>query len=956
MRFIFLLVLAQSAMAQTATLTGQVTDPSGAVVPGAVVLVTHAEDVRKISAGANGDYAVAGLAPGDYQVSASAAQLTMPKPLSVTLRAGSATTLNLRLNVSGATQQVTVTSDAGPEISTEASANASATVLRGDDLEALADDPDDLQADLEALAGPSAGPGGSAIFVDGFSGGQLPPKASIREVRVNSNPFSPEYDQLGYGRIEIFTKPGTDKFHGNLGYNLGTDKWNSRNPYSALKAPLLLNEFENDISGRLSGRASFTLVLERQMVDNGSITNAVTLDPNTLATVPIADFVTTPQRRFAISPKIDVQLSQNNTFAFRWNRTASNVKDFGIGGFELASRGRQGERIYQLFQTTETYVHGSTVNEVRFQFMRHDSSYTANTSAPALLVSGAFNGGGASATQSSDLYDSSELHDYVSLVRGRHFWRSGVRLRWMSEDSNLPSNFNGTFSFAGGNAPQLDAANRPLLDATGQPLLVRISSLEQYRRTLLFQKQGLPAAQIRALGGGASQFSMAAGQADFTARQKDVGLFVGDDWKVRPNLTLNLGVRYEGQTNIHDRSNFAPRLARAWAPGSTAKKQGKTVIRAGVGFFYERFSLGYTLSALRYADNKQLHYTIPQPDFFPTIPSVASLSGNLTTQTSLLVDSHLQIPLIQQAAVTLERQLPMNTTFAVTYTTTHQSHEYRSTAINAPSAGSGVLPFPGRGPIFLIGSSGIYNQNQVRSNFNTKVNSNVSMFGNYSWSKAMSSSDGVGTYPANPANYAGEYAPAAGDIRHRGQLGGTLTMRWNIRLNPLFTIQSGAPFNITTGQDTYLTTLYNARPGVVSSLGKAGVIQTPYGFLDPNPVPGETILGRNAGRGPKIVSFNLKASRTWKFGRPEEAGAAPGSMSSGPGGIFGGVSPARRYSLTAAMSARNILNRNNPGAIVGNLSSPLFGRANEMFGATNGEGFSENANNRRLELQLRLSW
>ena len=92
-------------------------------------------------------------------------------------------------------------------------------VLRGDDLDALSDDPDDLLSDLQALAGPSAGPNGGSIFIDGFSGGELPPKESIREIRINQNPFSPEYDKLGYGRIEIFTKPGTDKYHGTVNYN-----------------------------------------------------------------------------------------------------------------------------------------------------------------------------------------------------------------------------------------------------------------------------------------------------------------------------------------------------------------------------------------------------------------------------------------------------------------------------------------------------------------------------------------------------------------------------------------------------------------------------------------------------------------------------------------------------------------------------------------------------------------
>ena len=73
-----------------------------------------------------------------------------------------------------------------------------------------------MQSELEALAGPSAGPNGGQIYVDGFTAGQLPPKADILEIRINQNPFSAEYDKLGYGRIEITTRPGSSQFHGQV--------------------------------------------------------------------------------------------------------------------------------------------------------------------------------------------------------------------------------------------------------------------------------------------------------------------------------------------------------------------------------------------------------------------------------------------------------------------------------------------------------------------------------------------------------------------------------------------------------------------------------------------------------------------------------------------------------------------------------------------------------------------
>jgi len=190
-----LLAFAKSLWARIATLKGVVADESGAVVSKANVVLKG---------------------PGGLTntVHAAAPELTLPQPQRISLRAG-VQTINLQLRVASTSQQATVPENAGPAVSMDPTNNAVTLTLHGDDSQALSDDPDDLAADLQPLAGPSAGPNGGQLFVDGFSGGQLLPKESIREICVNSNPFSPEYDTRGYGRVEIFTKPGTDKFRNN---------------------------------------------------------------------------------------------------------------------------------------------------------------------------------------------------------------------------------------------------------------------------------------------------------------------------------------------------------------------------------------------------------------------------------------------------------------------------------------------------------------------------------------------------------------------------------------------------------------------------------------------------------------------------------------------------------------------------------------------------------------------
>jgi hypothetical protein len=168
----------------TGTLQGRVLDPSGAVIPQAQVTITSAsgKTTTAVSDG-GGSYQVRGLAAGDYTVNATTAGFA-PFSSTVTLTAGQTKTLNIALQIQMEKQQVQVEAEA-PTVDTSPDQNANAVVLKGKDLDALSDDPDELENQLQALAGPAAGPNGGEVYIDGFTGGQIPPKSSIREIRVN---------------------------------------------------------------------------------------------------------------------------------------------------------------------------------------------------------------------------------------------------------------------------------------------------------------------------------------------------------------------------------------------------------------------------------------------------------------------------------------------------------------------------------------------------------------------------------------------------------------------------------------------------------------------------------------------------------------------------------------------------------------------------------------------------
>jgi len=987
--FVVTIFLSITAFAQSlASIRGTISDESGAVIPGTKVTATGPSGVAKstISA-ADGSYIINGLAPGKYAITASSPGLNQFQPTVVDLT-GAAVTANIQLRVATEKQEITVQSEVGPTVSTDPANNAGALILRGEDLQALSDDPDDLQSDLQALAGPAAGPNGGQIYIDGFTGGQLPNKDSIREIRINQNPFSPEYDKIGFGRIEILTKPGTDKLHGQVYFNYGDDIFNSRNPYAAQKAPFSLKEFGGNLSGSINKRASFFLDVDDRYINNSAVIDAVTVDTTTLGVNPFTQVLVTPFRRLRVSPRVDYQLNQNNTLTVRYGYTRNTQDNAGVGGFTLPSAGYNSLSTDQTVQATETAVlSAKVINETRFQFFHTDSLLTTLLPGAAISVLSAFNGGGSQVGRTDDNENHYELQNYTSVSSGTHAWKFGVRIRAVTLTNTSPQNFGGSFSFGGGYAPILNADGTadlvPGVDcnsAVPPAGCQAVTSIERYQTTLML------GAAAASLGYGPTQFSINQGNPLVSLNQVDAGLFVGDDWRVRPNLTLSLGLRWETQTNISDHSDWAPRIGFAWAPGTTkGASRPKTVIRGGFGIFYDRFSEQNILTADRFNGVTQQQYVVTNPDFFPNIPTQSELLQYETQQTIHEISSKLRAPYLIQSAIGVERQLPANTTLAVTYTNSHGLHQLRQRDINAPLpgtftgvTGSGTFPYGDVGPIYLMESSGLYNQNQIITNVNSRMTKNISLFGFYMLNWADSNTDGLGTFPANQYNLAGEYGPASTDVRNRAFIGGSIATKWDIRLSPFIVLQSGTPFNITTGTDLYGDTLFTARPGIVTDPATCGCTPIRYGslLLNPSPTPGEEILGRNYGRGPGQYTVNLRLAKTFGFGPPREGSSNAGGQGGGPGGrggpgggggrgggmqmgggmggMFGGPTTSHRYNLTVSISGRNILNHDNPGPIIGNLTSPLFGQANTIAGGFG--AFAENANNRRMELQLRFQF
>lgn len=983
------------AQQRTGSLRGQVTDELGALVVGATVTLVAADGTQKNATTNNeGFYTFNGVAPGAYTLRVVSVGFTPYETTELKINAGPRTTHDVRLVVTLEKQVITVTEEQA--LNTDPANNADAVVLRGPDLDVLPDDPDALSAAVSAMAGPSAGPSGGQIFIDGFTGGRMPPKESIREVRVNQNPFNAENSGIGFGNIEIFTKPGADKLRGSTFFNFNDESLNSRNPFAPSRAPFQVRYFGGSLSGPITkGKSSFFIDFQKREIDDNAIINATILNSN-LIPGPFNLALITPQRFFSFSPRFDYQLNQGNTLVMRYSYTRTSADNIGASDFSLPERAFSRSNTFQTFQITETAIISPTLmNETRFQYQRNRGQQDGNNAIPTVVVQEAFIAGGSQVGLAHNDEDRWELQNYSTWTKGRHILRFGTRIRGVHISDFSPQNFGGTFTFSGGEAPQLNANNQIVLDANGDPVLIPITSLERYRRTLLFQ--GNP--DMRLLGGGPTQFSIAGGNPEASVRQIDLGAFVQDEWRVRPNLTLTAGFRYERQTNISSNYNFAPRLFFAWAPGGTnvggnpnspPSSSPKMVIRGGMGVFYDRFGERATLLANRFNGANQLDFRVFDPETLDeavfslngvtNVPTAESLAAFAAPQIVRRIAPDFQAPTYVMTAINFERQLPSKFTMFLVAFNYRGKHLLRLRNINAPLPGTydpanpdaSVRPFGNIGDIYYYESSAKFNDYRFFGGVRRQMSKGFSLFANFGTGKGKTDTDCIfggisNCFPADSYDASDEYSRVSFIPSANFFVGGTLILpKLKVNLNPFIVYSSGRPFNIITGQDTNGDGLFTERPAFATAqTDPADVKRTRFGDFDLNPDPGQPLIPRNYGLGPSFFSVNLGISRAFMFGNVPAAPAAAASSSTPAGAApaagaakpANGPAPEKRYTLTFSVNIQNLLNTTNLSNPIGNLSSPRFGESTSVSGSFGfGPSGSSAAGNRRIQLQVRFGF
>lgn len=508
--------------------------------------------------------------------------------------------------------------------------------------------------------------------------------------------------------------------------------------------------------------------------------------------------------------------------------------------------------------------------------------------------------------------------------------------------------------------------------------------------------QGNP--DMRELGGGVTQFSVAGGNPEASVTQTDMGAFIQDEWRIRPNLTFTMGFRYERQTNISSNYNFAPRVFFAWAPGGTnvgslapgapsSSSSPKMVIRGGMGVFYDRFGERATLLSNRFNGENQLDFRVFDPTMLDqstfslggvtNVPTAESLAAFASPQIVRRIAPDFQAPTFVMTAVNIERQLPAKFTLFLVGFNYRGKHLLRVRNINAPLPGTfdpadpnnSDRPFGNIGDIYYYESSAKFNDYRFFGGVRRQMSKGFSVFAHFGTGKGKTDTDCIfgsisNCFPADTYDLSSEYSRVSFIPSANFFVGGTLILpKLKVNLNPFIVYSSGRPFNIVTGRDTNGDGLFTERPAFASAqTDPEDLRRTKFGDFDLGPEPGQELIPRNYGVGPSFFSVNVGISRSFAFGNiPATANAVAGAAPAGaqPAGArpANGPSPEKKYTVTFSVNIQNLLNNTNLTQPVSNLSSSRFGESLSTAGSFGfGPSGSAAAGNRRIQVQVRFGF
>ena len=891
---------AQQSCVNGIRVDGTVTDPTGAVIPGAQVRATGGETATTDTAG---HYVLPCISADAVTLTVRADGFAQGTTQARSRRGGNAH-VNVQLAVAAVETDVQVGTD------NDANQGAGTTVLGRKEVEQLPDDPDDLLRDLQMLASSSGGdPAATTIVVDGFqTPSAMPPKSSIASIRINPDFFAPEYQTPAWhgGRVEITTKPGADKFHGALFFTDSNSLFNATDPFSTTSTPAGRQRYGFELTGPIVPKKfDFALALERRDIDEFNIVNATILDSSGNEE-PVHQAVGAPQRLWIGSARGDWQANKNDIATLSWSANVNDQGNQGVGGLVLQEAGYSSDvSEYDLRLTNALTLSANTVHETRIGYSWKRTQQSPNSLVPNLQVAGYFTGGGATSQNLNDRERDLEVDDDILATRGKHELSFGFQSITSFVHDYDPNTFNGAYVFGGGSAPVLDASNA----STGQT--TTISGIEQYRRALL----NLP-------GGSPTTYEVTTGSPLVPLTQTQLSWYAQDTMKVLPRLSATFGLRYQLEVNPDSFRNIRPRLGFLWSPD----KKGKWTIGVRTGLFTGWDTPANVTEVDRLNGSRQLQYTVYSPSYNnPLVP----VSGSIQVTTlNRFSSSFGQVPNIQFDG-RVGYEFPHHWSTQLEYGFGAEWEGMRIINVNAPMVQSeaGVAPDPTAAllaPRPLVPNENIMQYQNYGHYRGAKYVANIkqSSYKRFNLDATYWYLDFIGDSVTPQSSYSERGEASRPNWMRRGGISvtGVLQLPGKVEFDTLFWAVPGLPYDITTGTDANGDGSFNDRPSYASAPG-VGVYNTPYGLMTANTVNGN--VPNNLGTMPWVSYLDPNIRRAFVL-NPKD----------------------KDHPLTLAFNARstNGLNHRNVSSVNTVLSSGTVGQPNAAGPA------------RRVELGVRFEF
>jgi Carboxypeptidase regulatory-like domain/TonB dependent receptor len=816
----------------THTITGVLQDQTGAVIVGAevVLLAPDGSNVGTTSTNKAGEFEFRAQGAGSYSLRAHQEGF---KDGTTTIKVVEAAVINVRmvLAVSTLDEQVSVESqDAAPQVATEAAQNQDVNEVDRGELDRLPVFDQNYIATLSRfLDSDQTGTNGVSLIVNGVeANGPGMTSSAIKNVKINQNPYSALYAKPGRARVEIETAEGTPQFHGTINFLLRNSVFDARNAFALSKPSEQRNYLEGSLTGPLGHGKKNTFVLSLQQDYDNKEAIVAAVD----ATGPVNVNVPNPDHHFFGSGRVFHTPREGEQVYLSYSYERETIKNQGVGGTVLPEAGTN----YLSFEHEinvgyNRVLSAQLLNQLHFLVGYNENPVNSISNTPGIDVSGEFRGGGAQLTlrRTEGHFDGTDVMTYV---RGKHEMKFGV---------DIP-----------------DISRRGFEDLRNAQGVYSFASLADYQ------------------SGHPYSYLLQTGDAHVTFLEKVVSGFFEDNYRLSPNFAIIAGVRYYWQNYFHDvPHDIAPRFGFAYSPG----EKRKTVIRGGVGMFYDRTG-PRPISDLLHFDGNHLvrliaDYTT-QPFSYPITPAeVAALPPGLE-----ILDPRQKMPLTLQYSFGIERQITPKSTLAANYIGSQSSNVFRSIDANAPVAPSLNRPTPNFGQIREVQSEGYQKNNSFELAFRGKPTKYFSGQARYALAKTYNNTAGVTYFPAYSYAPQNDWSRSDNDRRHKFDLLGTFEAENRFTFGVALAAYSGKPVNVTTGNDEN---------------GDGYALDRPPG------------IPRNSMHGPGYLQLDLNLGHEFKLGR--------------------GKKENKRLALT--LNSFNVLNHRNDLTYIGVISSSFFGQARQ---------------------------